>query len=69
MSKLPKIILLTLVLIFASAKLALAQAASPSPSPSGGTLPQSGVETPLLIIVGGGVTLLGSGVLLKKFQA
>ncbi len=45
---------------------ALAQ--SPSPSPSGGTLPQSGVETPLLLIGGGGLSLLSSGFLLRKLQ-
>jgi len=37
-------------------------------STSSGTLPQSGVETPLLLISGGGLSLLTSGFLLRKLQ-
>lgn len=45
----------------------LVSAQSPSPSPSGsGTLPQSGIVTPLFLLLGGGGALFGSGLFLKK---
>ena len=66
MHKLPAFITALLALSLIAVKTVNAQ--SPSPSPSGGTLPQTGIETPLLLISGGGLSLLGSGFLLRKLQ-
>lgn len=70
MHKLPITVTILLLALIVSTKLVSAQTASPSPSPSpsGGTLPQTGIETPFLLLSGGGAALFSSGFLLKKLQ-
>lgn len=69
MKKLPLFIAFIIFVLVVLAKPASAQSGTESGVSTGsGTLPQTGIETPIMIIGGTGILLFGSGFLFRKLQ-